>query len=343
MTENNHIEELIIRYFESSITENELMILEQWIQQSDENKVEFFELKRIYDSGQLVTYRDENDFEKKWNVLETRIVQSENGKASIKKRSMYSRIIQYAAMLILAIGIGFYINRNDKSGVTVNHISYNEITVAKGGKANTLLLSDGSKVMLNSASHIKYPTSFGTEKREIFLDGEAYLEVAKDKEKPFVVRLKNQDITVLGTTLNIQSYDHEKSSVITLIEGQILLESYDTDGEKMSQVYMKPNQQAYTDNETGSVFLTNVDVSISSAWKDGKYKFKDESLSVIMKRLENYYGVNIFLADDSLKDIRYTGTFSLNQSIEDVLRVINAERKFKIRIENDEITLSTKI
>lgn len=110
----------------------------------------------------------------------------------------------------------------------------------------------------------------------------------------------------------------------------------------MSSMKLKPNQQARSDNRTGSIFLSETDASISNAWVGGKYRFKDETLVSIVKRLENYYGVNIRLAHDSLRNIRYTGTFSLDQGIQEVLDIINSEKQFTFMKDGKDILISAR-
>ena len=219
---------------------------------------------------------------------------------------------------------------------------YNEIHVQKGGRANTVLLSDGSKVILNAATTFRYPTSFDGEKRQVYLDGEAYFEVSKNSEKPFVVKLKKQEITVLGTIFNVQAYGHESYSEVTLLTGRILLEAFNERGESMSRMYLKPDQKALSDNSTGSVSLQEVNASLSNAWINGEYKFKDEPLASIVKRLENYYNVKIHLEDKRLEKIRYTGTFSLDQDILDVFRIIDYEKQLIFKRVEKEIFITSK-
>lgn len=342
MAENTAIGELIVRYFEGQMTESELLSLEQWIYESEENKRSFFDLKHLYDSKRYTSYKDNRLFEKQWQKLDAKIKQKKRSIPFVQRHKGWIKYLKYAAIIVLAIGIGYGIGGYYSTELSFEPIVYNELTIEKGGKANSLLLSDGSKIVMNAATQLKYPTSFNQINREVFLSGEAYFEIAKNKEKPFVVKLHNQDITVLGTTFNIQSYKGDQYSVVTLVEGEILIESYNPEREKMSQIYLKPNQQAYVDNQTGSVFLSTVDTSISHSWKDGKYRFRDEKLLSIVKRLENYYGVSIILNGDSLINESYTGTFSLNQSIDEVLRIINIENKFTIDRNENEILLSAK-
>ena len=269
--------------------------------------------------------------------------------SSLAKSQTYGlwlSLVKYVAVAVLAVGLGWGVHAfygNVKSSYLAEEsIVYNEIHVQKGGRANTVILSDGTKVVLNAATTLKYPASFNGKNRQVYLDGEAYFEVTKNEEKPFVVKLNKQDITVLGTTFNVQAYSNELYSEITLLSGQILLEAFNEKGESMSRMYLKPDQKALSDNKMGSVSLQDVNASLSNAWINGEYKFKDASLSSIVKRLENYYNVKIYLDDKRLEQIKYTGTFSLDQDILDVLRIIDYEKQFTFKRVKKDIFITSK-
>ena len=325
MESNNSIEELIIRYLQNEIQEDELRVLDAWIHESDANKAHFFELKGLFDTRKEVAFLNHYSVERSWERMAGKLdaISGVSVKSKVLGKQFWLSFLRYAAIIVIAMG-------------------YNEIVVEKGGRANTLLLSDGSKIILNASTRFKYPTSFNGDERVVHLEGEAYFEVAKNHSKPFIVKLKNQQITVLGTSFNIQAFNDDRFSVTTLLSGSILLESFDAQGRKMSSMKLKPNQQARSDNRTGSIFLSETDASISNAWVGGKYRFKDETLVSIVKRLENYYGVNIRLAHDSLRNIRYTGTFSLDQGIQEVLDIINSEKQFTFMKDGKDILISAR-
>lgn len=344
MESNNPIEELIIRYLQDEIGEDELRVLDAWIHESDTNRSHFFELKRLFDSRKEEAFSRHFSVERSWERMAGKLGDTLDipKKSPVIGRRFWLSCLKYAAIIVIAMGVGIVMNGLLGGRFNAGDTEYNEIVVDKGGRANTLLLSDGSKIILNASTHFKYPTSFNGDQRVVHLEGEAYFEVARNEAKPFVVKLKNQQITVLGTTFNIQAFNDDRFSVTTLLSGSILLESFDAQGRKMSSMKMKPNQQARSDNQTGSIFLSETDASISNAWVDGKYRFKDETLVSIIKRLENYYGVNIRLAHDSLRSIRYTGTFSLDQDIQEVLDIINSEEQFSFSKEGKDILISAK-
>lgn len=349
MSEKYNIEELIIRFLQQDINEEELRYLKSWMEEDEEHKSYFFELKGISDSSRRSLFSKEEVNEISWQKMLARINKYQKKDPSFDKsriRDLRFSCVKYAAIIIFAIGAGWGIHefqgKIQQSNLAEKDVLYNEIHVQKGGRANTILLSDGSKVILNAATTFRYPTSFNGKNRQVYLNGEAYFEVSKNSEKPFVVKLKKQEITVVGTTFNVQAYGHESYSEVTLLTGRILLEAFNERGESMSRMYLKPDQKALSDNSTGSVSLQEVNASLSNAWINGEYKFKDEPLASIVKRLENYYNVKIHLDDKRLEKIKYTGTFSLDQDILDVFRIIDYEKQFTFKRVKKDIFITSK-
>lgn len=347
MSEKYNIEELIIRFLQQDINEEELRYLESWLEEDAEHKSYFFELKSISDSSRRSFFSKEEVNGASWQKMLARINKYQEKDPSLGKsrsRDLWISIIKYVAIVVVAVGTGWGIDEFQRNTDLSNdkEIVYNEIQVQKGGRANTLILSDGTKVVLNAATTFKYPTSFDEKNRIVYLEGEAYFEVAKDEEKPFVVKLNKQDITVLGTTFNVQAYKDESYSIVTLLNGRVMLDAFNELGESTSRMFLKPNQRALSDNKSGSVSLCDVNASFASTWIKGEYKFKDEPLLSICKRLENYYNVQIHLNDPRLEQIRYTGTFSLEQDIMEVFRIIDYEKQFAFKRVKRDIFITNK-
>lgn len=347
MSEKYNIEELIIRFLQQDINEEELRYLESWLEEDAEHKSYFFELKSISDSSRRSFFSKEEVNGASWQKILARINKYQEKNPSLGKsrdRDLWISIIKYVAIVVVAVGTGWGIDEFQRNTDLSNdkEIVYNEIQVQKGGRANTLILSDGTKVVLNAATTFKYPTSFDEKNRIVYLEGEAYFEVAKDEEKPFVVKLNKQDITVLGTTFNVQAYKDESYSIVTLLNGRVMLDAFNELGESTSRMFLKPNQRALSDNKSGSVSLCDVNASFASTWIKGEYKFKDEPLLSICKRLENYYNVQIHLNDPRLEQIRYTGTFSLEQDIMEVFRIIDYEKQFAFKRVKRDIFITNK-
>lgn len=356
MSETKHIEEWIVRYLQHEIGEDELRQLEAWLEEDPANKAYFFQLKRIDDLKRYPLFADEKEKEAGWRRMTERLEQGRlveikqpTRRFSIRRTLAvgWQSVGRYVAVACVMVAIGWGISEYRVRKLTAMPgsspvLALNEIRVPQGGRPNTLILSDGSKVILNASSVFKYPAAFDSDGREVYLEGEAYFEVMHDPQKPFVVKLRKQHITVLGTTFNIEAYNDRRYTLTTLLTGSIRLEAFNDEGEAMSQMLLSPNQQALSDNRTGSVSLRNLDASLTSAWTRNEYKFKNEPLELIFRKLERRYGVRIFLENDSLKQIRYTGTFSYDQDILDVLNIVNYEKQFVFKRTGKNIFISKR-
>lgn len=191
--------------------------------------------------------------------------------------------------------------------------TYNQVIIPKG-KFSSLILSDGTKIWLNAASRVVYPPVFEKTKREIYIEGEAYMEVSPDKDRPFTVKTKQLDINVLGTSFNISAYEEETSQTIVLISGSVTVK---TKSEQQSvETILSPNQLFLLTGEKTQI--RNVNVKNYISWKEGYYIYKSETLAHILNRLSNYYGITIEF-DDMIGNMRYSGKMDMKEDIESVL------------------------
>ena len=191
-------------------------------------------------------------------------------------------------------------------------ITYNQLIVPKG-RHSTLFLSDGTKLWVNAASHVVYPVVFDKEKREIYVKGEVYLEVARNESAPFIVKTNRMEIEVLGTSFNVKSYDTEdENNDIVLVTGSVHVRT--TSG---GETALKPNQR-FSYAADGTATVEEVDVYDYICWKDGLMRFKSEKLSNILKRLSDYYGKEIRWSKE-IEDLKCSGKLDLKEDIEKVL------------------------
>ncbi|MCC8153871.1 MAG: FecR domain-containing protein, partial [Tannerellaceae bacterium] len=163
--------------------------------------------------------------------------------------------------------------------------SFNQLFIPHGNQS-TLTFSDGSVAYVNAGSRLVYPVEFGKDKREIFVDGEVYLDITPDKNRPFIVKTSELDVTVLGTKLNVHTYESEKQKNVTLVSGSVRISS---PGKK--DFILKPNEM-YT-LEDGQPAIETVNAYDKIAWINGIYIFRGTSLDTIIHTLEKYYGVKI--------------------------------------------------
>ncbi|MCK9641182.1 MAG: DUF4974 domain-containing protein [Prolixibacteraceae bacterium] len=212
----------------------------------------------------------------------------------------------------------------------------NTLIVPRGGEY-TLLLSDGTRVSVNSMSKLVYPVSFTGNTRELTLEGEACFEVAKDKSKPFIVSIKGLKVEVLGTTFNIKAYPDDNQSFTTLVEGKVKLNS----GIQSSNVsFLEPDQQAVYDPSTTGIVIQKVDAKQVVQWTTGRYSFTNQTLDEIMKTLSRWYDFKYRFEDESLKQIRFEGGLDKYKSIDPILDIIRETGKAKVSVTGKEVLFS---
>lgn len=192
--------------------------------------------------------------------------------------------------------------------------------VVPNGKRTSIRFSDGTVAWVNSGSKLLYPKTFVGEKREIFIEGEIYLEVEKTKERPFIVHAKNFEVSVLGTKFNVNAYNEDNENSVVLIKGSVEVK---TTNEKQKLV---PNQGLFAKN--GSVKIKEVDVYSYICWKDGIMKVNGETLGNMFTRLSRHYNIQILCDDPHIVRESYRGKLDLQESLEDVLYTLSLSTPF---------------
>lgn len=198
---------------------------------------------------------------------------------------------------------------NDEDAISKEESSkYNQLIIPFG-KKSTITFSDGTKAWVNAGTRLVYPVEFSKKIREVYVDGEIYIDVVPDKKRPFVVKTKDLGITVLGTKFNVKAYESDQMKNITLISGSIRIKS----GNNNESVLI-PNQQ-YTYNENdGSNIIADVDASEYVLWTKGLYLFRSEKLLTITNYLSKYHGVNIE-CDKAASELKYSGKLDLENEL----------------------------
>ncbi len=201
-----------------------------------------------------------------------------------------------------------------KSKVNETKIVYNKIKTARGNQYN-LTLADGTRVWLNSVSALKYPTSFSAAERVVELTGEAYFEVAKNKAKPFKVKVRGVEVEVLGTHFNVNAYEDENSIKTTLVEGAVKV-WYNKSG-----VNITPGQQAELLNDAKHFKVREADVDKELAWQTGFFEFGDADLHSIMRQISRWYNVDVRFETEAT-GAKFGGRLSRNLNLGNVLKLL---------------------
>lgn len=229
-----------------------------------------------------------------------------------KRQGVFQTVWFRAAVVLIAVISGAFLH--SLFSEKLQNKLYTEISVP-AGQMTQIKLPDGSKVLLNSGSVFRYPTEFGNSSREVSIDGEAFMEIAKDRQKPFLVTTSKFSVEVLGTTFNITAYSDENHSDVTLIEGSVKIT---TDNNNHARKITPGQSASIVDgNLTG---IDEVNTQFFTSWKDGKIMFRKETLEGIAKKLERWYNVEIRFADEDLKKFVFSGTLLKFKPIEQVFK-----------------------
>ena len=266
------------------------------------------------------------------------------------------------AMLTLANGKQIYIsdaaagNIAEEAGVSIsktadgqivyqvkegnaNNPQYNTLQTRKGQQTQ-IILPDHSKVWLNAGSLIKYPSSFAALKdRKIELTGEAYFEVAKVKNHPFIVKTALQEVQVLGTHFNINSYPDEPKLITTLLEGSVKVNygKYDLMLKPGQQSVLKLNQAATI--TPSDMKINQADIAEAMAWKNGFFRFEEEPLESVMRKVARWYNVEVTYVPGVPKNILLGGFISRNKNISAVLEMMTRTEDVRFKMEGNKVTV----
>ncbi|RZS74614.1 FecR family protein [Pseudobacter ginsenosidimutans] len=219
-------------------------------------------------------------------------------------------------------------------GATDIAVAYNTMTTPRGRQFN-VTLPDGTRVWLNAASSLRYPTVFNGTERKVQITGEAYFEVAQNKNQPFKVETgKGIEVEVLGTHFNVNSYDDEPTINTTLLEGSVKVVAKNSPQENGNSVVLRPGQQAQNSNtEDGKgLRIRQVDLDEVVAWKDGAFSFNDADLKAVMRQLSRWYDVEVEYAGEISEQQRFTGKLGRSIPLADLLAEMK-DYDVKFRIE----------
>ncbi len=245
-------------------------------------------------------------------------------------RNLYRGFSRIAAILIIPLLIYLAWDFQDKHLIE-GQVEYAEL-VSRTGVITSIKLPDGSKVWLNNFTKLRYPLDF-SESREVYVDGEAYFEVAHRNNDCFIVKTEDLSVEVLGTKFNVIAYKEDQKVSVVLSEGKVKVMN---DAGSISET-LKPNEKFSLDKLARTATLENVISEDYFAWRGGYLKFREEPLSEVVKKMERWYNVDIEILSDDLKIRNYRGTFK-NEPIEEVLRLMALTTPMKYTINEREIT-----
>jgi transmembrane sensor len=310
-TDSVMVDNLIAGYLGGNATDDEILKLESWINESDKNRKYYWQLKNIWESSvQLPVSTD--------TALAKVLKQINSKPQGLTFWQFFQRV---AATLFIPLLISILWMSLGKTSKTNNSaITYNKV-VAAFGTFSFLELPDGSKVWLNSGSTIQYPDQFSSDNRIVNLVGEAYFEVHSDEAVPFLVNTPYFTVKATGTKFNVRAEKNFRSPSVTLIEGKVAVRKPGSTGSNDLIAYLQPDQHMTYDTLSGRYKIYTGDSYKHFAWKDGKLVFRNDNISEVARRISLQYNVDIEIKGNAIKQYRYRATFE-NEPLGELLRLL---------------------
>ncbi len=305
------------KYLQGNLSEEEEAKLINWINLSNEN---FQTFKKYISENQFFQISEEANAA--WQRINAKLYPKSKKNAGIK--IMLPDWVRIAALIVIAFVSGILIN-NIYQIKNENYI-LNEIIAPKGEKSQ-LILSDGSKVFLNSDSHLRYPAFFSKKERKVILSGEAFFEIKKNPSNSFIVETSGFNVKVSGTSFNVSAYSDDKENSVTLHSGRVTIEN---DGRECK---IKPGEKYVLNNKTRKSEIIQTDIRGASSWIENIIIIDNQTLEEIQKILERKFNVNIEITDNNLKYIRYTGQFKPHETLDEIFTLIKDASPIKFKVE----------
>ena len=353
--DNNYIRRLIQLDLIGGLSPEEKGKLEDWINESEEHRLLFCKIKKQLSINEIRNYL-QTDVEDAWEKVREKTFGAPPVRPRIRPKWLkYAAVVlpvllsitlwytwkeemknKQATVLTLDNGEKYQLDPEEQTEIYVDEEvkayqagggliydttarqeenKYNRIEVPRGSEY-WIVLPDGTRVWLNAATELKYPVAFHAKERRVYLKGEAYFEVAPDKNRPFYVETEEVKVRVLGTVFNVNTH-YTRGVRTVLVEGAVALEWGD-----QKEIRMKPGELADFDRTTTEVTLKEVDVTSYISWKEGYFVFEDEPLEEIMHTLSLWYDKEFLFVGKRSRTLHFSGHIKRYERIETILSAI---------------------
>jgi len=318
---NEHIESIITRKISGSITVEEQVILDNWLNENEANTCHFNELQKIYSNEPQKDNYPAIDIDLEWAKFKNAIDREES-----KNKNSFSWLRIAASVTLMAV-LGYVI--------WFNQFKSNTIHVVAQTWGETVILPDNSEITLNKGAEITYPKEFSSENRMVSLSGEAFFEVIRNENKPFIVNLSQSRVEVLGTSFNIKENNGNNGTDVVVNTGKVRFSNTTL---SKSVVLTKGEKGTLMKSTNMITKMTNTDVNVM-AWKTRKIVFNDMELDKVIKTINSLYDAQISFSTDIGVNCNVTVSFE-NQSLEAVLSVLKLTLNLKYKKSGDVIEIT---
>lgn len=329
---SNLSEDIINKYLTGQCTEEELVEVNAWMKESEENARQLFRMEEIYHLGKFNHYADGQRMARAEKQLYKKLDEEKGKQNKILRMHRWMRYAAaIAAILVIGGGAGYWFYQ---SGTDQQMM----VAVANEGIVKEVVLPDGTKVWLNNSAILKYPREFSEKERNVHLEGEAYFEVTKNRHKPFTIQSDAMRVRVLGTRFNFKCDKRCRIAEATLIEGEIEVKGNKEEG----QIILAPGQRAELNKNNGRLTVKQVDAKMDAVWHDNLIPFQKADIFTITKALERFYDVKIILSPDIQSNKTYSGVLKRKADIESVLKSLQNSIPIDYKIVGSNIFISPK-
>lgn len=322
--QESRIYHLLSKYLDQTISAEESRELRLLVNESDDDELSVH-LSHLWKETRPMDALDEDLVADMFTGIEKRTRRNRVALLS-RKLARIAAILLIPLLSLLSAYLYFSAHIQDEEAGEL-------IVSADRGERAGVVLPDGTKVRLNAESRLSYMPDFGKERRKVNLEGEAYFEVTKNAEKPFVVHTGYLDIEVLGTCFNVYAYDEEDVIEMALVSGKIKIV---TCSEPSRTVLLSPNEKALFHKSSGDISVVNTDNRFETAWLKGDLVFHSVPLREVIEKLSRKYGVNIHLDDPSLANDIFTGNFD-GEHVTDAMELLKKHYRFTYEIRGKEV------
>ncbi|MCP3894001.1 MAG: FecR domain-containing protein [Bacteroides sp.] len=323
-------DDIIKKYLQGECSEEDFIRINTWIKESKDNARKLFLMEETYQAGKRNPFIEKRQTEQAEARLFKRL---EIEKTAQQKTKRIRNLMKYAAIIAVVLlggsGVGYWIYQLNPS---------QDMLMARADNAVQMVtLPDGTKVWLNQSTTLTYPRQFSNKERNVHLEGEAYFEVTKNRQKPFIVESQSMRVRVLGTIFNFKSSKDCRITEASLIEGEIEVKGQKDEG----MVILLPGQKAELNKTTGRLMVKQVNARMDAAWHDGLIPFEQADIFEIAQTLERFYDVKIILSPDIKADKTYSGVLKKKDTIDAVLKSLTNSIPINYKIVGDNIFISS--
>jgi ferric-dicitrate binding protein FerR (iron transport regulator) len=327
MSENIYTK-LIVKELKGEATQEESLMINEWMNENHENQQIYHDLWRAY----MFTSPDVDLFIPDKEAVWSKII----NKISIpgpKRESWVIQLTKIAAVALIFFLIGMAVQYFLTKNISPEFLNQYSTMIVPEGQKSMIVLSDGSSIWLNSGSTLKYQNSFNSQIREVEIEGEAYFEVKEDKTRMFRVKSGAAYVEVYGTAFNVKNYKEEKKLEVTVENGNVGVMK---DGHRLAD--LTKGKQVIINEETNEIRLNSVAVDVVTAWKNDELIFEGTPFEEVIRYLERWYGVNITIEEKMKKKHNYTFKVK-TETLRELLKLLKVITPLQYTIDGKNVTI----